>query len=189
IRPWLFLPAWVGSDSVSVFSGSLAVTSSKPEMVMNLLPGLVGLNFLSGIFLYAPEQPFDLLAFTERDDGLLPTGGVADRADAAQAAPALAAHGDCVDVSDLDALGLVLVLEGLLDLGLARRLRDPERVPPLRVQLVGPLGDDRADHDFGGGACGHEASFSAGSGAIPLGRVGLPKFSSSSSRQSFASNW
>src|SRR5260370_2737770 len=50
-------------------------------------------------FLYAPEQPFNLLAFTERDDGLLPTGGVADRADAAQAAPALAPRRYRVGVS------------------------------------------------------------------------------------------
>src|SRR5712692_11935033 len=69
------------------------------------------LEFSQRHFLYAPEQPFNLLAFTERDDGLLPTGGAADRADAAQAAPALATHRHRVDVSDLDALGLVLVLE------------------------------------------------------------------------------
>src|SRR5258708_13157984 len=80
-------------------------------------------------FLYAPEEPFNLLALTERDDGLLPTGGVADRPNAAQAAPALAAHGDRVDVSDLDALGLVLVLQGLLHLALASTLRNPQPVP------------------------------------------------------------
>src|SRR5438445_10285657 len=143
--------------------------------------------------LYAPEKAFDLLAFTKRDDRLLPAGGVADRADAARAAAVLAAHRYGADVPNFAALGFVLVLERLLDLGLAGRLRAPERVPTLRVELIRALGDDRADHDLGGRARCHSASCwscscSVGPGAIPLGRVGLPKFSSSSSRQSFASN-
>src|SRR5260370_37393123 len=93
MRPLLLLPACVGSDSVSVFSGSLAVASSKPEMVMNLRPGLVGLNFLSGICFSsdAPEQSFDLLAFAEGDDGFLPARGVADRAADAKVAAAVCA--------------------------------------------------------------------------------------------------
>src|SRR6266849_9685168 len=161
MRPWLLRPACVGSDSTRLFSGSWAVTSSNPLMVMKRRPGLVGLNFLSGIcFLSdAPEQAFDLLTFAERDDGLLPAGGVADRADSAQAAAVLAAHGHGVDFLDPDALGFVLLLEGLLDFGLVGVRRDLERVPALGVELVGALGDDRADHDFGSGAGGHCASW------------------------------
>src|SRR5258708_16087010 len=161
MRPWLLRPACVGSDSTRVFSGSSVVISSKPEIAMKRRPGLVGLNFLIGMVFPsdAPKQAFDFLAFAERDDGLLPGRGVADGADAAQVAPGLAAHAHGVDVPDPDALGLVLFLERLLDLGLAGRPRDPERVPPLRVQEVSPLGDDRADDDFGAGAIGHSASW------------------------------
>src|SRR5256885_16027372 len=49
MRPWLFRPAWVGIDSIRVFSGVSVVISSNPEMVMKRRPGLVGLNFLTGI--------------------------------------------------------------------------------------------------------------------------------------------
>src|SRR5713226_4457866 len=194
MRPWLLRPACVGSDSSSVFSGSLVVISSKPATDMNRRPGLVGLNFLIGIFLSdAPEEAFDLLAFPEGDDGLLPAGGVAERADSPKAAAGLAAHGHGIDVLDLDPLGFVLLLEGLLDLGLRGRGGDPERVPPLRVELVGALGDDRADHDLGGCAGGHSGSWppwscASWSSRPAFGRCGLLKFSSSSSRQSFASN-
>src|ERR1700716_3003112 len=113
MRPWLLRPACVGSDSTRVFSGSSAVISSNPEMVMNRRPGLVGLNFLSGMFSsYAPEQPFDLLTLAEGDDCLLPGRRVTDRADTAQAAPPLAAHAHRVHVPDANALGYVLLLEG-----------------------------------------------------------------------------
>src|SRR5260370_17759129 len=199
MRPWLFLPACVGSDSVSVFSGSLAVTSSKPEMVMNLRPGVVGFDFVSGMCVSsdAPEQAFDLLAFAEGDDGLLPARGVADRAADAKVAAGLAAHGHGVDVLDADALRLVLLLEGLLDVVLRRRLGDPERVSPLRIEGVGALGDERADHDLGCGAGGHTGSSppwsgpsrfswpscsawpscSSGTPRPPFGCPGRPKFS------------
>src|SRR5438128_1898688 len=180
MRPWLFLPACVGSDSSRVFSGVSVVISSKPEIDMNLLPGLVGLNFLTGIFLHAPEQAFDLLAFAERHDRLLPVGRLADRArsGAAKAAPLLAAHAHRVDVADLDVLRLVLLFESLLDLRLARGGRDLERVPALGVELVGALGDDRPDHDLARGSRRHLTS--------PSSR--LLKFSSRSSIESFASN-
>src|SRR5450759_2893424 len=118
MRPWLLRPACVGSDSSKVFSGSLAVTSSKPDTDMKRRPGLVGLNFLIGTFSDAPEQAFDLLTGAEGDDCLLPIGGVADRSDPALAAASLAAHGHGVHVTHLDALGLVLLLEGFLDVGL-----------------------------------------------------------------------
>src|SRR5260370_2397824 len=192
MRPWLLRPACVGSDSTSVFSGSSVVISSKPEIAMKRRPGLVGLNFLIGMVLLsdAPKQPFDLLAFAERDDGLLPGGRVSDRTDPARVAPGLATHHHGVDVPDSDSLSLVLLFEGLLDLGLGGRPRDPEGVPPLRVQEVGPLGDERADDDFGGGARGHwsSPSWSWLSPCPALGRSGRLKFSSISSRQSFASN-
>src|SRR5712691_10262919 len=159
---------------------------------MKRRPGLVGLNFRIGMMSLsdAPKQPFDLLAFTERDDCLLPRGRVSDRADPARVAPGLATHRHGVDIPDPDALGLVLVLEGLLDLGLGGSARDPERVTPLRVEQVCPLGDDRTDYDFGGGAGGHcaSSSWSPWSPCPALGRSGRLKFSSISSRQSFASN-
>src|SRR5579859_20975 len=60
MRPWLLRPACVGMDSSRVFSGSSVVISSKPDTDMKRRPGLVGLNFLIGMFfLYAPEKPFD----------------------------------------------------------------------------------------------------------------------------------
>src|SRR5579859_2117899 len=155
MRPWLLRPACVGIDSRSVFSGSSVVISSKPETDMNRRPGLVGLNFLIGIYLHAPEKPFDLLAFAKSHDGFLPVGGVAGRARAARAAPLLATHADGVHVSDLDALRLVLLLERLFDVGLGGARRDTERIAPLRVEHVGALGDDRADHDLGRRARGH----------------------------------
>src|SRR2546422_10400137 len=112
---------------------------------------------------------------------------MASRAHTAQAAPVLAAHGHRVDVPHLDAVSLVLLLERFLDVGLVGRLGDPERVTALRVELVGALGDDRADHDLGGGAGGHSASWSPWSWSSwpTLGRCGRLKLSLSSSRQSF----
>src|SRR5665213_4429693 len=161
MRPWLFRPAWVGSDSRRVFSGSSVVISSNPEIVMKRRPGLVGLNFRSGMLLYAPEQPFNLLAGAERHYRLLPTGRVADRSGAAKAAPALPAHAHRVHVLDLDALCFVLLLQSLLDVGLGGMRRDSERVPALGVELVGALGDHRADHDLGGGSSGNFAASSS----------------------------
>src|SRR6266853_4565591 len=125
MRPWLLRPACVGSDSIKVFSGSSVVTSSNPDTDMKRRPGLVGLNFLIGISfcLDAPEQAFDLLAFAQSDDRLLPIGGVADRATgSALAAATLATHRDGVHVFDLDARGLVLLLKGLFDVGLRSAL-------------------------------------------------------------------
>src|SRR2546423_14281535 len=144
MRPWLFRPACVGRDSSSVFSGVSVVISSKPEIVMKRRPGLVGLNFLTGIyetlpnrpsilhptkssisrgprnpvrgsFLNTSKQPFDLLALAQSHDRLFPVCGPADlaRADAAEAAALLPSHRDGVDVLDLDALRLVLLLERL----------------------------------------------------------------------------
>src|SRR5882672_4136401 len=161
MRPWLFRPAWVVMDSTSLFSGSSVVISSNPEIVMKRRPGLVGLNLRSGIALYAPEQPFDLLARAQRHNRFLPIGRVADRADAAHAAALLAPHAHRVHVFDLDALRLVLLLERLLDLRLGGLRGDAKRVPALRVQLVGALGDKRADHYLGGGSSGHFASASS----------------------------
>src|SRR6266851_540748 len=182
MRPWLFLPACVGRDSSRVFSGVSVVTSSKPEIVMKRRPGLVGLNFRTGIVfsLYAPEQALDLLARSKRDDRLLPIGRAAHgaRADTAEAAALLAAHRHGVDVPDLDVLGLVLLLERLLDLGLRCARQDLEGVAALRVEQVGALGDDRPDHDLRGGSGGHSTS--------SLWR-GL-KFSSRSSSVSFESS-
>src|SRR5207237_276454 len=100
------------------------------------------------------------------------------RAGAAKAAPLLAAHGHGVDVADLDVLRLVLLFERLLDLGLARTRGHLERVPTLGVELVGALGDHRADHDLARGPRRHLAS--------PFSRS--LKFSSSCSSDSFASN-
>src|SRR5438270_11957240 len=149
MRPWLLRPACVGSDSTRLFSGLSVVISSKLEIDMNRRPGLVGLNFLTGIYLDPTKQPFDLLALTEPDDRLLPVRRAALGRAAAQIAAALAAHVDRVHLADLDALPLVLLLQRLLDLGLGGRARDAERVPALHVELVGPLGDDRPDHDLG----------------------------------------
>src|SRR5690348_11534800 len=102
MRPWLFLPACVGRDSSRVFSGASVVISSNPEIVMKRRPGLVGLNFLTGMLFLsdAPEQAFDLLALSERDDRLLPVGRAAHGAgaDATEAAALLAAHRHGVDV-------------------------------------------------------------------------------------------
>src|SRR4030081_3672651 len=122
MRPWVWRPACVGSDSSRVFSGSLAVTSSKPEIVMKRRPGLVGLNFLTGIFLYAPEEPFDFLAGPERDDCFLPVRGATGGSNAPLGAALLAAHRHGVDVADLDRLRNVLLLKCLLDLRLRRSL-------------------------------------------------------------------
>src|SRR5258708_29712690 len=139
MRPWLLRPAWVGIDSSKVFSGSSVVTSSNPDTDMKRRPGLVGLNFLIGmLFLDAPEQDFDLLAFAESQDRLLPIGGMADRAAGpALATATLAAHRYGVHVFDLDARGLVLLLEGLLDVRLGSAPGDSEGVAALRVDLGG----------------------------------------------------
>src|SRR5437899_9512782 len=122
MRPWLLRPAWVGIDSIRVLSGVSVVISSKPEMDMKRRPGLVGLNFLTGIgvCLHAPKEAFDLLAFAQSHDGFLPVGGVADGSDAAEVAALLATHVHGVDALDLDALRLVLLFQCVLDLGLAR---------------------------------------------------------------------
>src|SRR5204863_1596562 len=131
------------------------------------------------ITLYAPEEAFNPLALPQSHDRLLPVGRAADvaRARAAPRAALFAAHGHGVDSLDRDVLRLVLLLEGLFDLGLGRDREDFERVPALRVELVGALGDHGADHDLGGCAVGHQAVSSS-----------LPrelKFSSSSSMVSF----
>src|SRR5579862_5337034 len=104
MRPWLLRPACVGSDSSSVFSGSSVVTSSKRAIDMKRRPGLVGLNFLTGIFHLDPtKQPFDLLAFAQGHDGLLPVRRLPLGRTAAEVAALLAAHVDRVHVADLDA--------------------------------------------------------------------------------------
>src|SRR5690348_13900550 len=109
------------------------------------------------ITLYAPEEAFYFLTLAEGHDGLLPVGRLADvaRACAPPRAPLLAAHRHRVDVPDLDALGLVLLLERLLDLGLGRGREHLEGVATLRVEQVRALGDDRADHDLAGGLSRH----------------------------------
>src|SRR2546429_3397718 len=132
------------------------------------------------ITLYAPEQAFDLLAFAQRHDRLLPVRGPSDcaRARAPERAPLLAAHRHGVDPLDLDVLRLVLLLERFLDLGLRRAGEDLERVAALRVELVRALGDHGADHDLRCCFRRHQAlSFWRGL-----------KFSSSSSMASFASS-
>src|ERR1700730_2131560 len=139
------------------------------------------------VVLNTSEQSFDLLAGAERDDGLLPVGGVADGPDAAQAATALAPHAHGVDVLHFDALRFVLLLERFLDVGLGSVRGNAKRVPALRIELVGALGDDRADHDLGGGSRGHSGSSWCVWTALALERdSGRPKFSSRSSRLSFA---
>src|SRR5215471_10422392 len=60
--PWLLRPARLGSFSRRLFSGSVAVISSKLAVAMKRRPGLVGLYFLTGISLQAPEQAFQPLA-------------------------------------------------------------------------------------------------------------------------------
>src|SRR2546423_839197 len=76
ILPWLLRPALLGSFSRRLFSGSVAVISSKLAVAMNRRPGLVGLYFLTGIS-QAPEQAFQPLALLQGHDGLLPGGGAA----------------------------------------------------------------------------------------------------------------
>src|SRR5215472_4826151 len=76
IRPWLLRPARLGSFSRRLFSGSVAVISSKLAVAMKRRPGLVGLYFLTGMS-HAPEQAFQPLPRLQGDDRLLPVGGVA----------------------------------------------------------------------------------------------------------------
>src|SRR5439155_2882272 len=132
------------------------------------------------ISLYAPEQPFNLLTLAPSDDGLLPVGRLSHRAraDAPEAATSLPAHGHSVDVLDLDVLRLVLLFERLLDICLGGMRIDLEGVPPLRVEVIGALGDERPYHDLARCSRGHTAA--------SLWR-GL-KFSSSRSIESFASS-
>src|SRR5712692_345551 len=135
------------------------------------------------------EQAFDLLAGTESDDRLLPVGSVAHGADSAKAAAPLAPHAHRVDVLDLDALRLVLLLESLFDVRLGGLGGDAERITALRVELVGALGDDRADHDLGCRSRGHSSTPSAVAAAAapreaPLS--GRLKFSSRRLIQSLA---
>src|SRR5207248_1076933 len=132
----------------------------------------------------APEEAFDLLPLSQRDDCLLPIGRLADGAgaDAPEAAPRLAAHVDGVDFLDLDALRLVLLLERLLDLRLRGARGHLEGVPALGVQLVGALGDERPDDDLARCSRRHSSVSSGSSPRLPRGL----KFSSSSSIESFA---
>src|SRR5207247_2501299 len=125
----------------------------------------------------------DLLALAEGDDGLLPVARLADGAgaDAAEAAALLASHRDRVDRLHLDVLRLVLLLERLFDLSLARGRGNLERVPAQRVEQVRALRDDRADHNLARGSGRHS---SASSGSLPRGL----KFSSSSSIDSLESS-
>src|ERR1041385_4426133 len=158
--PWLLRPAWLGSFSRRLFSGSVAVISSKLAVAMKRRPGLVGLYFLTGIS-ETPEQAFQPLAGLQGDDGLLPVGGAAGHA-ALAGAPHLAPHADRVDRHHLDALRLVDLFERLGDLRLRRVLGDAERVPVLLEERVGALGHQRTVDHFGGRST-HQASVSSSS--------------------------
>src|SRR3981081_403989 len=80
IRPWLLRPALLGSFSRRLFSGSVAVISSKLDVAMKRRPGLVGLYFLTGIESEAPEKAFQPLTGLQGHDGLLPVGSAARHA-------------------------------------------------------------------------------------------------------------
>src|SRR5260370_39577549 len=71
IRPWLLRPELLGSFSRRLFSGSVAVISSKLAVTMKRRPGLVGLYFLTGIS-HAPEQAVQPLAGPQGDGRPLP---------------------------------------------------------------------------------------------------------------------
>src|SRR5215469_7481804 len=138
ILPWLLRPARLGSFSRRLFSGSVAVISSKLAVAMKRRAGLVGLYFLTGIS-ETPEQALELLTLLEGHDGLLPVGRASRHAAAAHA-PDLAADVDGVDRNDLDALRLVDLFEGARDLRLRRVTGDAERVAAVLEERVGALG-------------------------------------------------
>src|SRR3954470_1597608 len=143
MRPLLFRPPVFLTGSSRLFSGSFFVTSSNVETDMKRRPGLVGLNFLTGMGLKVrgPEE-LDLLARVELDDCLLPAGARAlDQA----AALRLRAHLDDVDGGDLDAEQL---LDRLPDLRLVRVGMHAEGV--LAVLDLGEalLRDHRRDDDL-----------------------------------------
>src|SRR5215831_6212253 len=159
ILPWLLRPARLGRLSSSLFSGSVAVISSKLAVSMKRRPGLVGLYFLVGMLLDASKQAFQLLARLQGDDRLLPVRGTARHA-ALTGPPRLTAHPDGVDAHYLDALRLVDLLEGTRDLWLGRVHRNPERVATLLEQRVRALAHHRSLDHFRGRS-GHDATFSS----------------------------
>src|SRR3954447_15820292 len=139
MRPLLLRPPLLWILSSSDFSGVVLVTSSKSDPVTKRRPGDVGLYFLIPMRLRPLEQ-LDRVAGPQLDDGLLPAGPAAA---GESAALRLAAHADGADVRDRD---VEEVLDGLADLGLMRRVEDPERVLVVRLdELEALLGDDRAD--------------------------------------------
>src|SRR5215217_3969404 len=92
MRPLLFRPPVFLAGSTRLFSGSDFVISAKSETVMNLRPGLVGLNFLVGIYVTSflaemrqhfsrsnlgPLEDLDRLALAQLHDRLLPAGPAA----------------------------------------------------------------------------------------------------------------
>src|ERR1700694_5466672 len=144
IRPWLLRPALFLSGSSRLFSGSSVVISSKLAVAMNRRPGLVALYFLTGMILLldSPEQAFQP-ALLQRHHGLLPVRGTA-RGAPTSGAPDLAVHVDRVDGAHLDALSLVLLLEGARDLRLGSVLGHAKGVATLLVERVRALRDQRS---------------------------------------------
>src|SRR5262245_12879747 len=140
--PLLFLPPVRRLGSVSAFSGSCFVTSSKDNVVMKRRPGEVGLYCFSAIGLCLLEELDHLLALFEDDEGLLPV-----RAPALVAALALDL---AVDLGHPHAghLDAEQRLHGLLDLGLGGVLVHLEAHRALRLADERRLlGDQRPPDD------------------------------------------
>src|SRR3984957_11887040 len=132
LRPLCFL-----RGSTSPRCGAALVTPSKSLTDMKRRPGLVGLYFFVGIYLDAFKEAFDLLAFAESHDCLLPVGALAEHPRLTARTPArLAANVDGVDLDDGDLLIHERLFDGATDLDLRRRRMAAEHIASRRHRCV-----------------------------------------------------
>src|ERR1700722_11726148 len=157
LRPLCFL-----RGSTSPRCGAALVTPSKSLTDMKRRPGLVGLYFFVGIYLDAFKEAFDLLAFAESHDCLLPVGALAEHPRLpARATTLLAPHVDRVDVDDGDLLIDKRLFESAPDLDLRRRRMAAEHVASRRHRCVRLLADHREHQDLFEAAAGGHANASS----------------------------